>query len=105
MVTDHCSHCSPPPRSLSTVYLHHLPDLLGSSPAALALLDDHWAYCGLAALVLAAPGAALAAAHAAVTALGSGGSVLRSLLSSSDAEAGGLVGAARRTPLLSMCYR
>ncbi|KAI7846028.1 hypothetical protein COHA_000565 [Chlorella ohadii] len=89
---------------MGAVYLHHLPDLLGSSPAALALLDDHWAYCGLAALVLAAPGAALAAAHAAVTALGSGGSVLRSLLSSSDAEAGGLVGAARRTPLLSMCY-
>lgn len=87
--------------TLLAVYLHHLPDLLGSSPAALNLLDNHLAYCGLATLVLAAPGAALAAAHSTVTAFGSGSSVLRSLLSSSDAEAGG---ATLRLPLLTLCY-
>lgn len=102
----HCTPASaltsiPCASTLLAVYLHHLPDLLGSSPATLNLLDNHLAYCGLATLVLAAPGAALAAAHSAVTAFGSGSSVLRSLLSSSDADAGG---AALRLPLLTLCY-
>lgn len=55
----------PPRHRCTAVYLHRLPKLLllmGGDPS---LLNDHLLHCGLAALVLAAPGLALWGAHTA----------------------------------------
>ena len=66
-----------------------MPELMAPlGSAATGLLDNHLAYCGLATLMLAAPGMALLTAHSAVLAHSSGGTLLASISGSFDEGSG-----------------
>ena len=109
----HRCHAPFPPPLPPAVYLHRLPLLLDPA-AADWLAGNPAAYCGVAALVLAAPGALLWSAHSLVdlpAASGRGTAALAtamfaSLRSGSHDEAGGqaVAAPAREDAFLGLTY-